>query len=78
MKKSTVAATLNFVIPGAGLWYLGRCAWGVVNLLVATATVVLAGFSPVGEHLHYVILAVAAGSTGTAHTAASCGAKRPA
>lgn len=68
MKKSTIAATLNFGIPGAGLWYLGKRFWAVVNLLVATAFIaLLAGHPVLGERIHYVILAAAAGSAGLAH-----------
>jgi hypothetical protein len=69
MKKSTVAAVLNFVIPGAGLWYLGRKTWAAANLL--GATILVLGITAVGqlsEQVHYVILAVAAGSAGLAHT----------
>ena len=72
MKKSTVAAVLNFVIPGAGLWYLGRRSWAAGNLL--GATVLVLGITTAGqlsEQVHYVILAVAAGSAGLAHAVGS-------
>lgn len=69
MKKSTIAAVLNFVIPGSGIWYLGKRVLGVVNLLVATALVILlAGVAETEDPIHYVILAIAAGSAGLAHT----------
>lgn len=72
MKKSTIAAVMSFVIPGAGLWYLGKRAVGLVNLLVATALVVLlAGVALTWDQIHYVILAVAAGSAGLAHAVGS-------
>jgi|SaaInlStandDraft_1057018.scaffolds.fasta_scaffold441166_1 hypothetical protein len=74
MKKSTIAAATSLVIPGAGLWYLGKRAMGMVNLLVATAIIVLlAGL--VSDQIHYVILAVAAGSAGLAHAIGSRSAK---
>lgn len=34
-KSSLFAALLSFIIPGAGLWYLGRWFWGYVNLAAA-------------------------------------------
>ena len=72
MKRSTVAAVLNFVIPGAGFWYLGRGLWGVLNLLGATALVFgITALGQFSEQIHYVILAVAAGSAGLAHAAAT-------
>lgn len=72
MKKSTIAATLNFGIPGAGFWYLGKRSLAIANLLVATAIVfLLAGYVPAAERIHYVILAVAAGSAGLAHAIGS-------
>ena len=70
MKKSTIAAVTSFVIPGAGLWYLGKRAVGLVNLLVATAIIVLLA-GVVSDQIHYVILAVAAGSAGLAHAIGS-------
>lgn len=77
MKKSTIAATLNFGIPGAGLWYLGKRSWAVVNFLLATTFVVaLASHPLLGERIHYVILAAAAGSAGLAHAIGSRTAKR--
>ena len=70
MKKSTIAAVTSFVVPGAGLWYLGKRAAGVMNLLVATVIIVLlAGVVP--EQIHYVILAIVAGSAGLAHAIGS-------
>lgn len=72
MKKPAVAAALSFVLPGAGLWYLGRKSWAIANLL--GAAVLLFGITATGsfsDQIHYVILAVAAGSAGLAHAAAS-------
>ena len=46
VKKSPMLAfTLNFFVPGAGLWYLGSWAWGLLNLLVVIAIGVTAAFA---------------------------------
>ena len=69
MKRSTKAATLSFVVPGAGLWYLGESCQAIVNLIVAavlSAIVTATGH----EYLHWGLLAVAAGSSGYAHAVA--------
>lgn len=68
MKRSTKAAALSFFVPGAGLWYLGKPLHAVMNLLVAAILTTLALVSG-HEHLHYAILAIAAGSAGYAHAA---------
>ena len=81
MKRATKAAAFSFLIPGAGLWYLGESRHAAINLVVAavlSAIVVLSGH----EHLHWGLLAIAAGSSGYAHAAAralgqSPGAERP-
>lgn len=72
MKNSTIATALNFILPGSGLWYDGKRSWGVVNFLIATVIVAVLACHPLSEErIHYVILAVAAGSAGLAHSAAS-------
>jgi len=72
MRPDRLAAALSFVIPGAGLWYLGKRLWAVLNFILAVCVVtVLYGVEPVSEHIHYVILAVAAGSAGLAHGVAT-------
>jgi TM2 domain-containing membrane protein YozV len=71
MKKSTIAALMSLVIPGAGLFYCGRVRSGLVNIVVALVVplvVVWAGFP--GEHVLWLILAIAAGSAGLAHATA--------
>lgn len=68
MKRATMAAALSFVVPGAGLWYLGESRQAIVNLIVAailSAFVIATGH----EHLHWGLLAIAAGSSGYAHAA---------
>ncbi len=37
MKKPWLAFLLNFLLAGAGLAYLGKWAWGFVNLVVVVA-----------------------------------------
>lgn len=69
MKRSTIAATLSFLVPGAGLWYLGEFRHAMINIVVAavlTAIILATGH----EHLLWGVLAVAAGSSGYAHAAA--------
>ncbi|HIE96519.1 MAG TPA: hypothetical protein EYG03_22000 [Planctomycetes bacterium] len=69
MSRSTIAAVLSFVIPGAGLWYLGNRGGAVLNLAAAVLLTVLGTVSQ-REHVHYLFLAIAAGSAGYAHAAA--------
>ena len=68
MKRATKAAILSLVIPGTGLWYSGHGRLGIINLLIALclpAAGFVTGF--MAEHVHYVFLAIAAGSAGLAH-----------
>jgi TM2 domain-containing membrane protein YozV len=37
MKKPFVALLLSFFLPGAGLAYLGKWKWGLINLAVVLA-----------------------------------------
>ncbi len=74
MQRLTTATVLNFVLPGAGLCYLGRWAWGIANLLVVTAiggSIALADQQLFNDISHYLVLAFAAGSAGLAHSVAS-------
>ena len=66
MKKSIIASVSNFVLPGSGLWYLGEHRRSIWNFAIAcgiTAAVFVLRF----EQIHYVLLAIAAGSAGYAH-----------
>jgi hypothetical protein len=71
LRRAAVAATLSFLIPGAGLWWLGQRRFAVINLLVATVVVgafwLLLG-GALSEHSHYVGLLAAAASAGFAHS----------
>ena len=72
MKRSSIAAMLSLVLPGAGLWYSGRPGLGLANLLLAVGLPVaglMTGF--VAEHILWVFLAIAAGSAGLAHAMTS-------
>jgi hypothetical protein len=68
MKRSTKASLLSLVLPGAGLWYCGLKKLAVANFLLAAA-IPLIGLSTgfLLEHIHWIFLAVAAGSAGFAH-----------
>lgn len=69
MKRSTKASLLSFVLPGAGLWYCGWKKSAIVNLVLAVA-IPLVGLTTdfFSEHIQWVLLAVAAGSAGIAHS----------
>ena len=69
MSRSTIAAVLSFVIPGAGLWYLGNRGRAVLNFTAAVLLTLIGAVSQ-REHVHYLFLAIAAGSAGYAHAAA--------
>lgn len=71
MRKSTIAALMSLLIPGAGLLYCGRMRLALVNMdlgLMLPLAVVWAGFP--SEHVLWLILAIAAGSAGFAHATA--------
>jgi hypothetical protein len=71
MKRSFTAAFLSAVLPGAGLWYLGRRGPAICNFLVALSVPLIcltAGF--LSEHILWIFLAIAAGSAGLAHSQA--------
>ncbi len=69
MSRSTIAAVLSFVLPGAGLWYLNHRGRAAMNLIAAAFLTVLGAMSQ-REHVHYLFLAIAAGSAGYAHAVA--------
>jgi TM2 domain-containing membrane protein YozV len=71
MKRSFTAAFLSAIIPGAGLWYLGRRGPAICNFLFAVSIPLIcltAGFF--SEHILWIFLAIAAGSAGLAHSQA--------
>ena len=71
MKKSTKAACLSLLIPGAGLLYCGRRQWALWNLLAGvTVPLVLLWSGFPGEHVLWILLGIAAGSAGWANAVA--------
>ena len=74
-KKPWVAFVLSFFVPGAGLCYLGKWAWGFVNFAVFVGAIVMLPLMPLGrevfDYFHYVVLILMAGSAGFAHAAAT-------
>lgn len=75
MKKNpTIAAVLNFILPGAGLWYTGHRVWGAVNFGIVVAVplaLLLFATEFFSQAVHYVVLALAAASAGLAHAVAT-------
>ena len=69
-KSGRLAFLYSFVLPGAGLVYLGKWRAGAVNLAIAILLPVLAVYAmPDGfvDHIHYLLLVIAAGSGAFAH-----------
>ena len=70
MKRSTKAAILSLVLPGAGLWYCGWLKSAVANFLLAVVIPTAAlSTNFLSEHVQWIFLAIAAGSAGIAHSA---------
>ena len=67
MKRRTIATVMSLFVPGSGLWYLHRKSAAVINLALAILIPTLIGLFWTTEYIHYVLLAVAAGSAGYAH-----------
>ncbi|HUS38908.1 MAG: hypothetical protein WBF93_07210 [Pirellulales bacterium] len=73
-KNAWVAAALSFILPGAGLTYLGKPGAAAINLLVAivlTAAALLVAPQEVVDHVHYLYLVIAVGSGAWAHATAN-------
>ena len=74
-KKPQVAFILSFFVPGAGLVYLDKWSWGLLNFAVVNAMILLLVMLPLGsevfEYFHYVLLMLAAASAGIAHAVAT-------
>ena len=74
MNRAHAAFVLSFVIPGAGLSFLGRWRYGILNLLGVTAIGILIGYcfpNVFQQYIHYIVLAFATGSAGLAHSFAT-------
>jgi TM2 domain-containing membrane protein YozV len=70
MKSPLLAFTLSFFLPGAGLWYLGKLAWGLVNLAVVLVIGVIAAVvldeEVIERYIRYLAIGCAGGSGGLA------------
>jgi hypothetical protein len=75
MKNPWYAFALSLIVPGAGLAYCHKWTWAVGNLALVTLAIAAVVFffpdSVVYNHIHYLIVALAAGSAGFAHAVAT-------
>jgi hypothetical protein len=75
MKKPSVAFLLNFLLPGAGLAYLGKWKWAIINLAVVLLIGILAAFllseDIFDRYIRYVAFGCAGGSGGLAQQLAA-------
>jgi hypothetical protein len=74
-KKPWIAFVLSLILPGAGLCYLDKWFWGMLNFLIVQAVLLGIVLLPVGQQIyesfHYVLLVLAAASAGVAHAVAT-------
>jgi hypothetical protein len=70
MKKPFIAFLLSLMLPGAGLAYLGKWRWAIINLVVVLLVGVLAALLlPEGVFdwsIRYIAIGCAGGSGGLA------------
>jgi len=70
MKKPIVAFILSFLLPGAGLAYLGKWKWAFINLgivlLVGVAATFLLSQETLHQYGHYIAIGCSGGSGGLA------------
>jgi hypothetical protein len=70
MKSPSLAFCLSFLLPGAGLWYLGKWAWGFANLAVVLVIGLIAALAlseeALAEYARVIAVACAGGSAGLA------------
>jgi hypothetical protein len=75
MKSPLVAFTLSFFLPGAGLAYLGKWKWAIVNLAVVLLIGVAAAFilsdATFDQYIRYIAIGCAGGSGGLAQAMAT-------
>jgi hypothetical protein len=75
MKKPFLAFILSFLLPGAGLAYLGKWKWAIVNLVVVFGigvALVFALSEEVYDHyIRFIAMGCAGGSGGLAQTIAT-------
>ena len=63
-KSHNIAFCLSFILPGAGLWYLGKWKWGFINLGVVLAIGIILSISLPDDAFFKVIRWVAIGCAG--------------
>jgi hypothetical protein len=61
LKKPWLAFTLSFLLPGAGLVYLGKWKWGIINLVSVLGIGVVMTFLLPDDMFEKIINPVAAG-----------------
>lgn len=64
MKRSFLAFTLSFLFPGAGLVYLGKWKWGVLNFLMVVFIAFLLGLLLPESFLEKYMSPISAGLAG--------------
>ncbi|MDB6029285.1 MAG: hypothetical protein JWM68_5508 [Verrucomicrobiales bacterium] len=64
MKKPFLAFLLSFLLPGAGLAYLGKWKWAIINLSVVLGIGLLLAFILSDEVFEKCIRPIAAGLAG--------------
>jgi TM2 domain-containing membrane protein YozV len=64
-KSERLACFLNFILPGAGLLYLGKARWAAANLCIVLLIGVVLGLSlpeaVFDAYIHYVAFGIAGG-----------------
>jgi hypothetical protein len=70
MKKPFGALLLSFLLPGAGLAYLGKWKWAIINLILVLLVGVLAAFllpeDIFERYMRFIAFGCAGGSGGLA------------
>ena len=72
IQRPWIACFISFVLPGAGLAYLGNWRMAAINFLLVigiltTAIVAFPDRETLSEYFHYLMLVLSAASGGFAH-----------
>jgi hypothetical protein len=74
MKSPLLAFTLSFFLPGAGLAYLGKWKWGILNLVIVigigVAAALILSDATFDQYIRYIAIDCAGGSGGLAQAMA--------
>jgi hypothetical protein len=74
MKSPLLALTLSFFLPGAGLAYLGKWKWGILNLVIVlgigVAAALILSDATFDQYIRYIAIGCAGGSGGLAQAMA--------